>query len=178
MPNVKADKFETITSAHWARFFATPKENKMKTLLGILLIGVARLKANDDLLFLRAIAQVESGNANHPDGDDDVVGPCGARGRYQISEIAWRQHTKWPHTDAHHPTKSQIVALKHLQWLRGVLKKDMGGEPMYHQLASAWLRGPGYRTTLATESTNRFIKRLDYSGRVTEIFKSLGGHEQ
>lgn len=136
----------------------------MKLLLGLLLIGASKLSASHDLTFLEAVAAVESG------GRDSAIGPCGSRGRYQLKESTWKSLTNWPHSSAHKPLLSQIVALKLLH----CLKKELGMEPgqeEYVKLAFAWKAGSGY--SKKEETDEQFIARLEYAERVMRIFREL-----
>lgn len=140
----------------------------MKTLIALLVIGSAKVWASDCLLFLEAIAQVESG------GDDLAVGPCGSRGRYQLSWSAWAQWSKEPHTEAHNPTKSLAVALKHVAWIRKTVAEREGinlGDVDYREIANCWLRGVNWSRN--GENWDRGIQRMEYSARVMNLFHEL-----
>jgi soluble lytic murein transglycosylase-like protein len=126
-------------------------------LLAICILGTAKLKGNDDALFLQAIAQVES------NGDVTAHNPrCHGRGIYQIGPACWAQHSSRPHSDAHDPTIAFIVAMRHLAWLR----KDSWATG-YPQLAAMWRFGrTGWMK--ADEGV-----RQDYVERVMAIFNEL-----
>lgn len=145
-------------------FRCPPKEQNMKLLISLLLLGAAKLSASDDLKFLDAISQVESG------GRDDAVGPCGSRGRFQIKESTWKALTHWPHGHAHRPLKSQIIAMKLLK----ALKEELGmkpGEEDYLRLAYAWLAGGQYGKK--QETNKQLLDRIGYGVRVMTILKEL-----
>ncbi len=129
----------------------------MKMILGLLLIGTAKLHASDDLLFLNAIGQVESGGRN------EAHNPiCGARGYLQITKGTWHQHSDWPHELAHNGLKCQIVGLRHIQWLKKTTQTTD-----YEHLAAMWKFGAtGWRDAKSNE-------RLDYTSRVMAIFNEL-----
>lgn len=159
-------KFNTLTDNDWCDMFAVkdPSSNSMKQILALLLIGTAKLNAGDDLRFLDAIAQVETGR------NDQAVGACGARGRYQISRVTWEQHApKMNHKEAQFYTKSTVVALKHLAWLRKVAMQRNGEEPTYYKLAWWWKCGVNH--SLDTESNEQLIARVDYANRVIAIME-------
>lgn len=113
----------------------------MLRLLLLLPLGLARLKAStDDTSFLWAISQVETGGEKHP---DLAVSTTGCRGRYQLSSAVWFQYAPigWPHTDAHDPVKSELIARKHLAYLKARYEPC----PDYHlriALAHDWKYGP------------------------------------
>lgn len=160
----KPSLFNTIIGSDWSRTFKQnrklPPGNDMKMILGLLLIGTAKLHASDDLLFLRCISMVETGDK------DDAVGPCGSVSRYQISPDTWREFSEWPIEDASNRLKAQIVALKILQSNRRVMQTDV-----YWTLACGWLRGPWYHRK--TETNSQMLARIDYANRVCALMKDL-----
>jgi hypothetical protein len=159
-----AELFPTIGTNEWRQTFKQnrklPPGSDMKMILGLLLIGTAKLHASDDLLFLHAISMVETGEK------DSAVGPCGSVSRYQISPDTWREFSEWPIEDAIRPLKAQIVALKILQSNRRVMQTDS-----YWTLACGWLRGPRYHKYKETNS--QLLARIDYANRVVAILKDL-----
>lgn len=156
------DKFTTITGEDWARSIAHARkeENDMRLIIGLLMIGTAKLHASDDLKFLEALAQVESG------GNPEAVGPCGSAGLYQIHPKTWASLTERPFSDAKKPLRSQIIALKLLQRL----KKEMGTE-VYWTLACGWKFGAFYHHKI--ETNEQLTARLDYANRVCALFNEL-----
>lgn len=151
-----AKLFTTISD-----FRCKPKEKNMRTIITMLLLGAAKLTATDDIKFIEAIAQVESG------GRDDAVGPCGSISRYQIMPSTWRMHTQWPISDSSRPLKAQIVAVKHLRYLKTCLKTSDD----YFVLACAWKCGPGYGSK--KETNKQLTDRLEYAARVLNVFNEL-----
>lgn len=140
----------------------------MKTLIALAIIGSAKLAANDDVLFLQAIAAVESG------GDDAAIGPCGAISRYQIMPSTWKQHSSWTVSDALNPNLSQAVAIKHLEWLRKTIGRDQGipaDYVEYRMLACAWRYGQFWYKR--SETTERMLDRQEYAARIQNIFNEL-----
>lgn len=137
----------------------------MKTLLALLVIGSAKLMANDDILFLKAISMVESGE------DDNAVGPCGAVGRYQMLPATWRLHSDWPIDSAKNYSMATAVALTHLKWLRKTMEVDRGFPADYRDIACAWLRGPSWYKR--TEGNHRMVVRMEYAARVMNLFNEL-----
>ena len=79
---------------------------------------------------LCAIALVETGV------DDHAVGAHGERGRYQISEVVWKQHSHLHFDFAHDPITATSVANTHLRWL---VKHEVLVLPDH--LAFAWHHG-------------------------------------
>jgi hypothetical protein len=142
----------------------------MKYLSAFLALALAKLNANDDLRFLRAISQVESAN------DDSAISKSGCRGRYQISAAAWAQHTKLPFTNAHNSSLALPVALKHLKFLRKELDLHFGYSVehrncTYSDLAMGWRYGWSwpYRMDRGIDHEEAF----DYTRRVMSIFNDL-----
>lgn len=174
----KADVFNTITSADWARSIAVRRAHKnlasqkikeattpmikSRLLTAILLIASSKMMASDDALFLKAIAMVESSTAKCPGGDDMAVGPCGEIGRYQMMPDTWRMHTSWPLADAKIPLRSAHVAAKHLAWL-----KKAGYSDDYEILADMWRYGvEGWRFAPVQQ-------RMAYTARVMNLFNEM-----
>lgn len=137
--------------------------------LFLLLIG--RLQAAPDTrTFLRAIAQVESG------GDDRAVGPCGARGRYQLSVATWMRFAPsgWPHVDAHNSVKSEVVALRNAASLRERFMEQAGGDEkgLIKFMAAGWLVGAN-----ATESAIFSPRAVNYAERVWNLYEERKARE-
>lgn len=107
----------------------------------LLLLLVGRLQATaDDRTFLWAISQVETG------GNDGAVGPCGSRGRYQISLPTWQRFAPggWTHEQAHIPARSEVVALRNVASMKkalNILPQDDEKRVIFC-MAAAWLVGP------------------------------------
>jgi hypothetical protein len=156
------DVFNTISSSDWAISTKTGRQHyeDMKLFFSILALGAAKLSASDDLFFLQAISAVESGDC------DTAVGPCGAVGRFQMLPTTWAQHTDWPVSDATKRLRAEIVALRHLQWLKKAMDTDV-----YWSLAAGWKSGAYYNRK--TETNEQMLARIDYANRVVSLFKEL-----
>jgi hypothetical protein len=104
---------------------------------------------------LAAIAIIETG------GDDHAIGPCGERGRYQITEAVWREETG--QTAAHwrryasRPEWSRYVAARRLRRIITVL----GAEATPYRIACRWNAGVRSRYGSRTR---------DYAGRVAAVY--------
>lgn len=135
----------------------------MKTML-LLLLLIGRLHATtDDRAFLWAISQVESG------GNDNAVGPCGARGRYQISQTTWHRFAPkgWAHERAHNPASSEVVALRNTASIKKTLSivPQDDEKRVVFAMASAWLVGPN-----ASPAWVESPRVTDYCQRVWNLY--------
>lgn len=84
--------------------------------------------------FLRAIAEVETGN------NPRKVGRLGERGPYQFRLATWRQHTSRPFREAHSPAVAHAVASRHYDWIIRTLERQ--GRPVTpYLIAAAWNSG-------------------------------------
>lgn len=89
---------------------------------------------------LWAIAEVETGQR------DDVVGPCGARSRYQITETVWKQHVSpvarpFSHRNFKSVCKGDaaaVVASKHIDWLNANIPRLTITELYERWVCLAW----------------------------------------
>lgn len=160
--------------------FRVPKKQpSMNKIIALLFVGAARLTANDDMTLLRAIAMVESADSTHPEGNDAAIGPCGGRGRFQVTADTWARYSSEPHTEAHKQLKSTVVALKILRDNRAILEANpriRKGNVTTHQLACAWLCGPNY--SAYTETDKQLCRRLEYAARVLELVRELTQHTE
>lgn len=153
-------KFNTISSYDWSVAISKGREpNAVRVLLTTILLSPFCAHACDDLRFLSAIAQVESGN------NAKSVSSSGCVSSYQITPQNWAMHTDWPLSDASDPTKAQVVAVRHLQWIRSELAKmPHVGEIDVPALALAWRYGPHGRGNKASA--------IDYVSRVKNILST------
>ena len=109
-------------------------------------------------LLLQCIAEVESGNR------DDLVGPCGARSKYQITERLWYQYSPLNFAFFCKGDRAYFIAREHMDWLYEHLN-----QPSAFWLAYAWHGG-------LTAATNDFQSakvhklRHDYATRVTNLY--------
>jgi len=107
-------------------------------------------------LLLQCIAEVESG------GRDDLVGPCGARSKYQITERVWYQHTTLNFRKYCSADYADAIAREHLDWL--CYNKPPPIDP-YH-VALAWhvgLSGSGQAYGITK-------KQSDHAQRVANLY--------
>lgn len=146
------------------------KLNQMLLTMAVLCkAGHNYVLANDDLRLVEAIAMVESGS------DDLAVGVLTrggerALGRYQMLPSTWRDRTDWPVEYAHQHLKAQVVAVKHIQWLRKVLEKRLGeGQVTNYHLIIAWRYGHAYVGRV--ETRDQFTLRQQYATRVKNMYE-------
>lgn len=117
-------------------------------------VGAAETGSVDKDSFLKAVAQVESGN------DPRAVGRMGERGVFQFRKDTWKQYTKRSFFKAHDRSVSYQVALKHYEWLYDGFIRN-GYKPTPYLMASAW--NSGLTRTLsgkAPSSTRNYARRV------------------
>jgi soluble lytic murein transglycosylase-like protein len=107
--------------------------------------------------FLRAIAEVETGN------NPRKVGRLGERGQYQFRQATWRQHTRQPFRDAHNPSIAHAVASRHYDWILQQLERN-GKRATPYMVAAAWNSGIGRVTSGRIPAASK-----DYAQRVVNL---------
>lgn len=117
-------------------------------------------KSLDLSLLLQCIAEVESGNR------DDLVGPCGARSKYQITERVWYQHSQLNFHKYCSADHADAVAREHMNWLVKHLKTPI--TPFW--LAYAWHRGLASADQYFHSSHNVNLRAIDYANRVANLY--------
>lgn len=134
--------------------------------LGLGSTSLARARSAQSIIdrdaFLSAIAEVETGGNVH------AVGRHGERGQYQFRKNVWRQYTTRSFFDAHNPTLSYYVALKHFDWLYDGFLRN-GRTPTPYLMAAAW--NGGLSRTLSgrlPSSTRSYAQRVSNIIAVTE----------
>jgi len=113
--------------------------------------------------FLAAIAEVETG------GNTRAVGRNGERGLYQFRSVVWRQYTSRSFFDAHNPTLSYYVAVKHFDWLFEGFHRN-GKQPTPYTMAAAWNSGLTRVLSGRLPSSTR-----SYAERVSNIVSMADG---
>jgi hypothetical protein len=107
--------------------------------------------------FLRAIAEVETGN------NPRKVGRLGERGQYQFRQGTWRQHSRQPFRDAHNPSVAHDVASRHYDWILQQLERS-GKRATPFMVAAAWNSGIGRVTSGRIPAVSK-----DYAQRVVNL---------
>lgn len=107
--------------------------------------------------FLRAIAEVETGN------NPRKVGRLGERGQYQFRQMTWRQHTKQPFRDAHNPAVAHAVAARHYDWILQQIERS-GKRATPYMVAAAWNSGVSRVTSGRIPASSK-----DYAQRVVNL---------
>jgi len=111
--------------------------------------------------FLTAIAEVETG------GNSRAVGRLGERGQFQFRGSVWRQYTNRSFFEAHNPTMSYYVAVKHFDWLVDGFRRN-GRHPTPYLMAAAWNSGLTRTLSGRLPSSTR-----SYAQRVSNIVSVL-----
>ena len=107
--------------------------------------------------FLRAIAEVETGN------NPRRVGRMGERGPYQFRAATWQQHTRQPFRDAHNPAIAHAVASRHYDWIMQQLERN-GRPATPYMVAAAWNSGVTRVSSGRIPAASR-----DYAQRVVNL---------
>ena len=107
--------------------------------------------------FLRAVAEVETGN------NPRKIGRLGERGQYQFRLKTWRQHTRRPFGEAHHPTIAHQVASRHYDWILQTLERN-GRRATPYMIAAAWNSGVSRVSSGRIPAASR-----DYAERVVNL---------
>lgn len=97
-------------------------------------------------LFLAAVAEVESGTAAHPRGDDLAIGKAGEVSRYQMSRALWAKYSSQigqPRADWKDPTMAARIAEAHSLRILAAMPADLKGSEQrtVFWAAVAWNRG-------------------------------------
>lgn len=90
-------------------------------------------------------------------------GPHGELGAYQIRPSTWRMHTKTPFYKANSRAESDIVAVRHYEWIKeGLTRNGLQATP--YNIALAWNGG-------LTAAINGKSPRVahDYAKRATNL---------
>jgi hypothetical protein len=123
-------------------------------------------------LLLLAIAQVETGDATHPQGNDAAIGKHGERSRYQIIERVWRAWTDRPFVECTtKPILARYVANAELQWRMNRLTESRRNDPIW--VAVAWHSGLSRAKTGRFRSLLHAKESLEYATRVKNIYDEL-----
>jgi hypothetical protein len=104
-------------------------------------------------VLLFAIAEVESGH------NDEAVGLAGECSRYQITERAWKEHTKQPFTRASNRRLAEEVATAILKARIWRFRNKRGCEPHATEVYALWHR-PG-----AFARSNYNVQALSFTAR-------------
>jgi hypothetical protein len=139
-----------------------PKEDRQK-------IKDALVESIDYDRLLYCISAVETGH------DDTVVGPCGARSRYQISEAVWLQHIRAVRTSFGLSPRSfrrhcrwrlaEHLGLSHLAWLA----QRLGQQASVYTLAWCWKEGLEAYLRKGAPSDS-YIRGWRYADSVTNLY--------
>lgn len=128
----------------------------------VLIMGASRGEAAETArsgrdAFLRAIAEVETGN------NPRKVGRLGERGQYQFRQATWRQHTSQPFRSAHNPSVAHTVASQHYDWIIQQIERS-GKRATPYMVAAAWNSGVGRVTSGRIPAASK-----DYAQRVVNL---------
>ena len=120
----------------------------------MMLIGPVTAQAADRWETLQAIHMIENPTNSTRLGSKGELGP------YQFRPGTWKMHTKKPFRMAADRQESDMVAVKHYEWIRHELEKS-GVEASAYRIALAW--NAGLAATLrnaAPTSSHRYAERV------------------
>lgn len=96
-------------------------------------------------------------------------GPRGELGAYQFRHATWRMHTAAPFVQALDRRMSDVVAVRHYDWLkRGLESARLPASPYY--IALAW--NGGLSAAIAGSSP---LRAHEYAGRAANLAAALDG---
>lgn len=107
----------------------------LAVVIGLFVSGVSAASASEmRWATLEAIHKLENpNNLTRP-------GPHGELGAYQIRPSTWRMHTKTPFYKANSRAESDIVAVRHYEWIKeGLVRNGVSATP--YNIALAWNGG-------------------------------------
>lgn len=107
----------------------------MAVVFGFALFGLSAASASEmRWATLEAIHKLENPrNLTRP-------GPHGELGAYQIRPSTWRMHTKTPFYKANSRAESDVVAVRHYEWIKdGLTRNGVSATP--YNIALAWNGG-------------------------------------
>ena len=119
----------------------------------------------DLLRLLDCIGVVESNSQDAAKGMSET-GKVVARGRYQITEPTWFQHTNRPWKNAHIRSWSDEVGRRHLGWLTCYLTKPI--TPFW--LGYAWRTGLSYTNKRIVGHAFENLAWYDHALRISNLY--------
>lgn len=145
-------------------------------------VGVSRLVAGLGLLWTAAVGRAHGTASEVPrwitleaihrlENPRNLTrpGPRGELGAYQFRQATWRMHTAVPFAQALDRRTSDVVAIRHYDWLkRGLESARLPPSPYY--IALAW--NGGLAAAIAGRSP---LRAHEYAGRAVNIAASLNG---
>lgn len=125
---------------------------------------------------LLAIAMVESGDAQHPNGNPAKVGKAGERSEYQITKAVWKKYADKPFNarNTQNANLSHFVAHNHINFIRsdGALYL-MSDQSQVELIAAAWNAGHNYITRHRYNLAAMSPSVRDYARRVANTYERL-----
>ena len=114
-------------------------------------------QASERWATLEAIHQLENPQ------DSSEPGTNGELGAYQFREDTWKMHSSAPFRRALDRRTSDVVAVKHYEWIKGELERR-GVTPTPYRIALAWNGGIG-----AVFLDNPPASAVDYAARAANL---------
>ena len=121
------------------------------------LLAAPPAKASERWATIEAIHQLENPT------DSEVPGSLGELGPYQFREETWKMHTQVPFRRALDRRASDVVAVKHYEWIRSELASH-GVVATPYNVALAWNGGIG-----AVLDTHPPAGAVDYANRAANL---------
>lgn len=142
-----------------------PSRRHWRLLTGVaaaLVLFIANAGASARWATLEAIHRLENPR------DLPTPGPCGELGAYQFREQTWRMHTSLPFARALDRRTSDVVAVKHYDWIKSRLE-GAGIPATPYAIALAWNGGLDRAVRGRSCAATR-----DYAERVANIASTFG----
>lgn len=89
-------------------------------------------------ILLLALAQVETADANHPQGNDLHHGKSGEVSRYSIMPRVFKRYRGFGEADPTNPEHAATAAMNVIMYRNGVFKKATGHPPSYADIYGMW----------------------------------------
>jgi hypothetical protein len=130
--------------------------------LALSLVLATQARASERWATLEAIHQLENPH------NSEAPGAMGELGPYQFREETWKAYTSTPFSRALDRRVSDVVAVKHYNWLKAQLERR-GFEATPYRIALAWNGGIG-----AALGGNPPAAAADYAARAANLAAEFG----
>jgi hypothetical protein len=156
---------ETTHIGGLLRMRATRMAGFLPVFLASAFLVPSQARASERWATLEAIHQLENPQ-NSPE-----PGTNGELGAYQFREDTWKMHTTAPFSRALDRSSSDVVAVKHYEWIKGELeRRGMAATP--YRIALAW--NGGIRAAYADNPPSAAV---DYASRAANLAAILEKNE-
>jgi hypothetical protein len=140
---------------------APPLSRMAPVFVSLSLFTAVQARASERWATLEAIHRLENPT------DSDAPGSCGELGAYQFREQTWRMHTQAPFSRALDRRSSDVVAVKHYDWIKAEIERR-GLVATPYLIALVWNGGIG-----AVIGRYPPASAVDYATRAANIAAEL-----